>query len=189
MEGQPGFSLRIKPELSHWFNFSPLGWPFHFHQAFVFNLVLILGLIQWHKDLVSSGFWSFFVFVCFGLVKADFCIFHKNSFDSTTQIVFSFPTLIRILFYYTAHFLNLTLIKCILYFSITNNYLCSRFMVMYRGGWRLYQHFNFKYVSEVQGLSGKLIAAKNLAQPILPQTSLGLSSSSWLLFLEQLQGK
>lgn len=48
------------------------------------------------------------------------------------------PTLIRILFYYTTHFLNLTLIKCIFTSLLPkNNYLYSRFVVIYCSGWRL----------------------------------------------------
>lgn len=57
--------------------------------------------------------------------KADFSVFYKNSFDGIAQIVFKqvSTTLIRILFYYSAHFLNLTLIKHILYFVNTNKQL------------------------------------------------------------------
>lgn len=58
-------------------------------------------------------------------MKADFCVFSKNFFGGTAQIIIKqvSPALIRILFYYSAHFLNLTLIKCILYFIITNKQL------------------------------------------------------------------
>jgi hypothetical protein len=107
----------------------------------------------------------FGMFVC--SVKAYFRAVCKNSSEwhCTNHIQTSFPNLIRILFYYTAHFLNLTLIKCMLFFIITNkNYLCSRFMPAYCGGWRLYQHFKLKCVSEVWSFFWKINCSWNLAE-------------------------
>lgn len=99
------------------------------------HLFLILGCpestVQGHKALCLL----FGMLVC--LVEAYFCAVCMNSFEwhCTNHIQTSFPNLIRILFYYTAHCLNLMLIKCMLFSIITNkNYLCSRFMLVYRGG-------------------------------------------------------
>lgn len=107
--------------------------------------------------------------------------------NGTAQIIFKqvFPNLIRILFYYTAHFLNPTLIKCMLFFIIANkNYLCSRFMLVYRGAWRLYQHFKLKCISEVWSFFWKINCSWNLAQRCLQISPRG-PCSAWLFFLEQ----
>lgn len=129
---------------------------------------------QWHQDTFSS-FTSFF------LVKADFCVFCENSFGDTAHIVLKqvSPVPMRISFYYSAHFLNLTLIKCILCFIITNKQLA----VLKIYGWVLpclmtVSAFQFQMRYRVSGLSGKLIAVENLAQAALTQTSLGTPSSS-----------
>ena len=98
--------------------FCPLGGPLPSTTSLFSMCSCLWNNSEWHQDLVL-------LFEFFFLVKADFRVFCKNFFGGTAQIIIKqvSPTLIRILFYYSAHFLNLTLIECILYFIITNKQL------------------------------------------------------------------
>lgn len=162
------------------------GWTLPLPPRFALLVVLSLG------RTVSGIKAASLLFTLFFLVKADFCVFCENSFGGTAHIAFKqvSPILMRISFYYSAHFLNLTLIKCILYFIITNKQLA----VLKIDGWVLWwlmtvSAFQFQMRFRVSGLSGKLIAVENLAQAVLTQTSRGPASSSRLLFLDRLLGK
>lgn len=164
----------------------PLRGPLHSHQAFALTVVLSLGRTVCGIKAPPLLFTLFF------LVKADFCVFCENPFGGTAHTAFQqvSPILMRISLYYSAHFLNLTLIKCILYFIITNKQLA----VLKIYGWVLrwlmtVSAFQFQMRFRVSGLSGKLIAVENLAQAVLTQTSLGPAASSRLLFLDRLPGK